>query len=133
MKDQPPADSHARIKIVLRGAVQGVGFRPFIYRLASELLLTGWVNNSPLGLFIEAEGPRPSLEEFLRRIDSEKPPRSFVQSQDVTWLNAVGSPPVPIVCTTFSIRKTGGFTILLQTARTAARVSVSSRHCRTTG
>jgi hydrogenase maturation protein HypF len=70
--------------------VQGVGFRPFIYRLASELLLTGWVNNSPLGLFIEAEGPRPSLEEFLRRIDSEKPPRSFVQSQDVTWLNAVG-------------------------------------------
>ncbi len=45
-----------RVHIAIRGAVQGVGFRPFIYRLANELRLTGWVLNSPQGVFVEAEG-----------------------------------------------------------------------------
>jgi hypothetical protein len=44
----------ARLKLVARGAVQGVGFRPFVHRLATTLKLTGWVNNSPQGVFIEA-------------------------------------------------------------------------------
>jgi hydrogenase maturation protein HypF len=81
---------HARLKIALRGAVQGVGFRPFVFRLAEELRLAGWVNNSPQGVLIEAEGPRPALEQFLARLETEKPARSFIQSLEPSWLDAAG-------------------------------------------
>ena len=84
------APSPVRLKVAIRGAVQGVGFRPFVFRLAEELKLTGWVKNSPQGVFIEAEGPRVMLEKFLLRLDSEKPPRSFIQSLEPSWLDAVG-------------------------------------------
>jgi hydrogenase maturation protein HypF len=80
----------ARLKISIRGAVQGVGFRPFVFRLATELGLAGWVNNSPQGVFIEVEGPRAALEQFLLRLDAEKPPRSFIQSLEVSWLDTIG-------------------------------------------
>jgi hydrogenase maturation protein HypF len=79
-----------RLKLAVRGAVQGVGFRPFVYRLATELGLRGWVNNSPQGVFIEVEGVRPKLEEFLFRLEKEKPPRSSIQSLEASWLDAVG-------------------------------------------
>lgn len=82
--------SAARLKIALQGAVQGVGFRPHVFRLATHLNLTGWVNNSAAGVALEVEGPRPSLEEFLFRLDAEKPPRSFIQSLEASWLDAVG-------------------------------------------
>ena len=85
-----PATSIARLKITVRGAVQGVGFRPFVFRLAEELKLTGWVNNSPQGVFIEVEGSRAALEIFICRLEAEKPPRSFIQSMESTWLDAVG-------------------------------------------
>ncbi|HEY4485961.1 MAG TPA: acylphosphatase, partial [Nitrospiria bacterium] len=49
-------DEFKRIQITIRGAVQGVGFRPFIYRLAIEMGLTGWVANSGQGVFIQTEG-----------------------------------------------------------------------------
>ena len=92
-----------RLKLTVRGAVQGVGFRPFIYRLATGTGLTGWVNNSPQGVFIEAEGSRAALETFLLRLESEKPPRSSIQSLEASWLDPVGY-------TTFEIREseTGG-------------------------
>jgi hydrogenase maturation protein HypF len=79
-----------RLKIAVRGAVQGVGFRPFVHRLAAELGLAGWVNNSSRGVFIEAEGSRASLEQFLLRLHAEKPPRSFIQSLEFWWLDAAG-------------------------------------------
>ena len=90
MNIQSQPQPRVRVKVALRGAVQGVGFRPFVHRLATELSLTGWVNNSPQGVFIEAESPRPTLEQFLRRLETEKPPRSFIQSLETTWLDAVG-------------------------------------------
>jgi hydrogenase maturation protein HypF len=90
MKSQPQLHPRVRVKLALRGAVQGVGFRPFVHRLATELSVTGWVNNSPQGVCIEAESPRPALEQFLRRLEAEKPPRSFIQSLETTWLDAVG-------------------------------------------
>jgi hydrogenase maturation protein HypF len=90
MNIQSQPQPRVRAKVALRGAVQGVGFRPFVHRLATELSLTGWVNNSPQGVFIEAESPRPTLEQFLRRLETEKPPRSFIQSLETTWLDAVG-------------------------------------------
>jgi hydrogenase maturation protein HypF len=78
-----------RLRIVLHGAVQGVGFRPFVYRLATEMDLAGWVNNSPQGVFIEVEGEKPILDNFLIRLENEKPPRSFIQSMESSYLDLV--------------------------------------------
>ncbi|HEY9853606.1 MAG TPA: carbamoyltransferase HypF [Leptolyngbyaceae cyanobacterium] len=78
-----------RLRLTIRGAVQGVGFRPFVYRLATKLQLTGWVNNSSQGVFIEVEGEREKLADFLQRISQEKPPRSHIQSLESSWLDSV--------------------------------------------
>ncbi|MCB0834971.1 MAG: acylphosphatase, partial [Bacteroidetes bacterium] len=56
-----------RLHMVVRGAVQGVGFRPFIHRLASEMHLNGYVLNAPEGVFIEAESEKNTLDEFVTR------------------------------------------------------------------
>lgn len=85
-----------RVKIVIRGAVQGVGFRPFVYRLATELDLKGWVLNSSQGVFIEVEGERGTLRQFLIRLKKEKPPRAIIQSLESSFLDATG-------CKTFEI------------------------------
>ncbi len=82
----------SRLKVAIRGAVQGVGFRPFVYRLAAEQDLAGWVNNSTQGVFIEAEGAREALEKFLLRLETDKPPRSFIQSLEASWLDPIGYP-----------------------------------------
>ena len=95
-----PSESNSaadlRLRVAVRGAVQGVGFRPFVFRLAESLHLKGWVNNSPQGVFIEAEGSRPALEDFILRIESEKPPQSFIQSLEASWLDSVGLGPFEI-------------------------------------
>ena len=87
-----------RLKVIVRGAVQGVGFRPFVYRLASELKLEGWVSNSSQGVFIEVEGPRATLEEFAIRLRKEKPPHAVVQSLESSFLDAIG-------CSGFEIKE----------------------------
>jgi hydrogenase maturation protein HypF len=87
-----------RCRLIIRGAVQGVGFRPFIYRLATELGLTGWVNNSSQGVFIEVEGQRQQVENFLLRLEPERPPQSFIQSLETVFLDVQGF-------TEFAIRK----------------------------
>ena len=79
-----------RLKGIVRGAVQGVGFRPFVYRLASELKLKGWVSNSSQGVFVELEGPRTALDEFSIRLRKEKPPRAIIQSFESSFLDAIG-------------------------------------------
>jgi hydrogenase maturation protein HypF len=79
-----------RLLIAIRGAVQGVGFRPFVYRLATELHLAGWVSNSPQGVCVEAEGEKETLNSFLLRIEKEKPPRSFIQSLEFSFLDPQG-------------------------------------------
>ncbi|HUI09954.1 MAG TPA: carbamoyltransferase HypF [Bacteroidota bacterium] len=80
-----------RVHIAVRGVVQGVGFRPFIYRLATGLGLGGWVMNSPAGVFIEAEGPRESVDELILRIGRERPPHSSIQSMECTFLDPAGA------------------------------------------
>jgi len=79
-----------RISIVIRGAVQGVGFRPFIFRLASSMGLNGFVLNSPQGVFIEAEGDKIVLDNFIIRIGNEKPVNSIIQSMEFTYLDPAG-------------------------------------------
>lgn len=79
-----------RLRVRIRGAVQGVGFRPFVFRLANELALSGWVSNSSQGVIIEVEGPGTDLREFLLRLQSEQPPRAFIQSLEPTYRDWVG-------------------------------------------
>lgn len=79
-----------RLRLTLTGAIQGVGFRPFVYRLATQLQLKGWVKNSSSGVTIEVEGDRPTLELFLQRIQSEHPPPSWIQTLESVWLEPVG-------------------------------------------
>ena len=82
--------TNQRLRVVIRGAVQGVGFRPFIYRLATEMALPGWVINSSQGVFIEVEGSAAQLDTFLHRVQTEKPPRSFIQSLESSYLDPLG-------------------------------------------
>jgi hydrogenase maturation protein HypF len=85
-----PADELVRARLTIRGAVQGVGFRPCVFRLATDLGLSGWVNNSAQGVFIELEGRRAQVQQFILRIESEKPQRSFIQSLETSWLEPAG-------------------------------------------
>jgi hydrogenase maturation protein HypF len=84
------AGSTQRARFVVRGAVQGVGFRPFVYRLASELGITGWVSNTGQGVIIEAECDRPALDAFVGRLHNDRPPRSVIVSLECTWLDPAG-------------------------------------------
>ena len=70
--------------------MQGVGFRPFVYRLASELGVTGWVSNTGQGVFIEAEGDRAALDQFLRRLERTPPPRAVIVSRECSALDPAG-------------------------------------------
>jgi hydrogenase maturation protein HypF len=79
-----------RAKIIVRGAVQGVGFRPFVFRLATELNLRGSVLNSSQGVAIEIEGERGLLEEFVARLETEKPGHAIIQGMDVSFHTANG-------------------------------------------
>jgi len=76
--------AHERRSLRVRGAVQGVGFRPFVYRLALELGLQGWVLNDADGVLIEAQGPAAALTELQRRLHSDAPPMARVQSVQAT-------------------------------------------------
>lgn len=64
---------HAR-DLIITGRVQGVGFRPFVYRLAHELGLAGTVLNGSGKVFVHAEGPRDHLEQLERRLVEDAPP-----------------------------------------------------------
>jgi len=59
--------------------VQGVGFRPFVYALATGLGLTGLVGNDLDGVFAEVEGPQAAVAEFLRRLERDAPPLARIE------------------------------------------------------
>ena len=63
-----------RLQLRCRGTVQGVGFRPAIHRIASNLRLAGWVINDPQGATLEVEGPTRVIERFVERLPKELPP-----------------------------------------------------------
>jgi len=79
-----------RVRIVVRGAVQGVGFRPFVYRAATRLGLRGWVRNTGAGVLIEAEGEEEVLRRFLASLEAERPPLAVIQGLEHTWLDPAG-------------------------------------------
>jgi hydrogenase maturation protein HypF len=81
--------SLARKKLGVTGLVQGVGFRPFVYRLARSYNLAGWVRNTSRGVEIEVEGAPAALDLFIRQLSDEAPVLSRVEqvvSQDATPL-----------------------------------------------
>ncbi|GBE22263.1 carbamoyltransferase HypF [bacterium BMS3Bbin01] len=69
-----------RVRIEILGAVQGVGFRPYVYRLAAEEDLAGWVVNDTRGVFIEVEGPEEAITLFMDRLPVEHPPLAHIES-----------------------------------------------------
>ncbi len=83
-------ESIQRLRLQIQGAVQEVGFRPFIYQLAHSLNLSGWINNSAQGVTIEAEGTLSKLVRFSIRIEKEKSDRSFIHSLESCYLDPVG-------------------------------------------
>jgi len=76
--------------IKINGIVQGVGFRPHVYRLAVEFDLRGWVLNSSAGVFLEVEGEEESLCDFMQRLQSEPPPRALIRSCEVHEITPAG-------------------------------------------
>src|SRR5215472_16838312 len=80
-----------RAGIIIRGVVQGVGFRPFVYRLATELGLTGWVANSTEGVYVEGEGSKDSLDQLVIRLSQEHPRHASIQSLEYSFIDVSGS------------------------------------------
>jgi hydrogenase maturation protein HypF len=80
-----------RLRLEIEGAVQGVGFRPFVFRLASDLRLDGFVENNPQGLYLEIEGPRESVAAFEQRLESDRPVASVILKQQRTELAPTGT------------------------------------------
>lgn len=90
-----------RLRLEIKGAVQGVGFRPFVYRLAHRFNLQGWVSNTSKGVEVEVEGNTEVLKRFAEAILKEKPPVSIVQDIRSEYLEIVGY-------TNFEIRSSSG-------------------------
>ena len=86
-----------RIQLTIRGTLQGIGFRPFVFRLAKDLSLGGWIANTTQGTILELEGTRNHLRAFQNRITTELPLSGIIQS--------ISSTPLPIIGEqSFSIR-----------------------------
>ncbi len=84
------AQGAQRRRFDFRGRVQGVGFRPWIYRLATESGLTGHVGNDPRGAFVEVEGSAEALARFLERTENEAPPLVEISARDEAILEPQG-------------------------------------------
>ncbi len=91
------ADPVQRRRIVVRGVVQGVGFRPFVLRTAAELDLTGHCGNDEGSVFIEAEGTVGALDELVRRLHAEPPPLAVIGDVAFETVAPVGDASFRIV------------------------------------
>ncbi|MGD0774389.1 MAG: carbamoyltransferase HypF [Candidatus Solibacter sp.] len=98
-----------RIQVRLRGIVQGVGFRPFVYNLARRLNLAGYVLNDSSGLIAEVEGEEAAIEAFLAALGNEHPPLAWIQEREVTSLPPNGERGFRI---RKSVAETGKFALI---------------------
>jgi hydrogenase maturation protein HypF len=89
-----------RVRARVEGTVQGVGFRPFVYRLAGELDLAGWVLNDERGVLLEVEGSAGAVDEFLRRVAADAPPLAAVEGVSSERLPPTGGTGFAIVSST---------------------------------
>lgn len=95
-----PVTPAVRRRVTVRGTVQGVGFRPYVHRLATELALSGFVSNTASGVLIEVEGPPEGVAGFCDRLATEPPPLATVTGVGFEDLPVIGADD------TFSIRST---------------------------
>jgi hydrogenase maturation protein HypF len=84
-----PVNGKIRRRLRVTGQVQGVGFRPFVYRLAESLALTGWVNNDARGVTVEVQGAPAAVDEFACRLSDDAPPLAEVASVEQAPAEAV--------------------------------------------
>jgi hydrogenase maturation protein HypF len=89
-----------RTAIRVEGIVQGVGFRPFVYTLATGLGLSGFVGNDVDGVFAEVEGPQAAVTEFLRQLERDPPPLARIERITATAVTPQGE-------TSFAIAPSG--------------------------
>ena len=106
-----------RVQVRLRGIVQGVGFRPFVYNLAQRLNLAGYVLNDSSGLIAEVEGAPAAIEGFLEALGSEHPPLAWIQDRVVTSLPPTGDGEFRIRP---SVAETGKFALISPDIATCA-------------
>lgn len=78
------------VEIHISGIVQGVGFRPFVYSLATRLALPGWVRNTSAGVDIRLDGSEPVVNEFLKALQTETPPLAQIDALDIRYCPPTG-------------------------------------------
>lgn len=93
----PVAGSARRVAVRVDGVVQGVGFRPYVFRLAEELGLAGFVRNDAHGVLVEVEGDDAGVARFLERLPLETPPLASVECTTVAERPPEGRPGFAIV------------------------------------
>ena len=86
-----------RVRVRVDGTVQGVGYRPFVYRLAGELDISGWVLNDERGVLVEAEGPTGTVDAFVARLSADAPPLADVRGVEAKDMPVTGEPGFEIV------------------------------------
>ena len=101
------APAHQRRRLRVRGQVQGVGFRPHVFRLASELGLAGFVLNDGAGVDIEVEGLDSLLDRFMARLRADVPALARIDSVDVTTMPLRGDTAFEIVASAVGPVSTG--------------------------
>src|SRR5512147_804458 len=77
-------------RIDITGIVQGVGFRPFVYGLATRYDLHGWVCNTSAGVDIEVDGPSEALDRFVAALTAEAPPLAHIDAIEVSEIASDG-------------------------------------------
>jgi hydrogenase maturation protein HypF len=83
--EQPGTALHRR-NIQIRGQVQGVGFRPFVYRLARQFNLSGWVRNTSAGVTLEIQGQADALNAMLAALQQDLPPQASVTGMEIATI-----------------------------------------------
>lgn len=90
MKVQIKDKNPVRLSIRIEGIVQGVGFRPFVFNLARNLFLSGYVLNNSRGVDIEIEGDKQKAWQFLQKLKNQSPPLAMIEKINYKILSPVG-------------------------------------------
>ena len=106
-----------RVRVRLRGIVQGVGFRPFVHHLAGRFGRSGWVLNSSAGLVTEVEGAPSAVARFLEAIREEAPPLAWIQELQGDEIPPIGEIGFEIRA---SAAETGEFALISPDVATCA-------------
>jgi hydrogenase maturation protein HypF len=93
----PAEDRTVRIRTRVQGTVQGVGFRPFVYRLAKEEGLAGYVRNDELGVLLEVEGSAAAVDRFMSRLRLQAPPLAMIDRVLTEAVEPEGEAPFQIL------------------------------------